>query len=81
MWILGWLFLILNMDRINNSDETVEFFRITSDTGIDIDGWQMKPPDFDSLREYPVLFYLYGESMDQKVQDRWLPDQDTSKTK
>ena len=29
--------------------------------GVKLDGWMMKPPDFDPTKQYPVLFYVYGE--------------------
>jgi dipeptidyl-peptidase-4 len=48
-----------------------EFFRIDIGDGIDLDGWMMKPPDFDSSKKYPVLFYVYGEPAAQTVLDRW----------
>ena len=31
----------------------------------------IKPPDFDSQKHYPVLFYVYGEPWGQTVLDRW----------
>jgi len=48
-----------------------EFFRIDIGDGVDLDGWMMKPPDFDPSKKYPVLFYVYGEPASQTVLDRW----------
>ena len=28
--------------------------------GVDLQGWVMKPPDFDPQRRYPVLLYIHG---------------------
>ncbi len=39
--------------------------------GIKLDGWMIKPPDFDSRKRYPVLFYVYGEPWGQTVVDSW----------
>ena len=39
----------------------LEFFAITTDDGITLDGWLAKPTDFDSTKKYPVVFYVYGE--------------------
>ncbi len=39
----------------------LEFMRIDREDGPDLDGWMMKPPDFDPAKKYPVLFYVYGE--------------------
>ena len=36
-----------------------------------LDGWCIKPPDFDPAKKYPVLFYVYGEPAGQTVLDRW----------
>ena len=37
-----------------------EFFQFTTDEGIIMDGWMMKPVDFDPDKKYPVLVYTYG---------------------
>lgn len=49
----------------------VEFFRVKTEDGIDIDGYMIKPPDFDEKKKYPVLFYVYGEPAGQTARDRW----------
>ncbi len=50
----------------------VEFFRVPgAETGLMLDGWVMKPPGFDESRQYPVLFYVYGEPWGQTVTDFW----------
>ena len=38
---------------------------------MDMDGYMIKPPDFDPSKQYPVLFYVYGEPAGQTAQDRW----------
>ena len=37
-----------------------DFFQFTTDEGIIMDGWMMKPADFDPEKKYPVLVYTYG---------------------
>lgn len=49
----------------------LEFFRLERGDGPPLDGWMMKPPDFDPSKKYPVLFYVYGEPAAQTVVDRW----------
>ena len=49
----------------------VEFFRLEIDDGIQLDGWLMKPPDFDPSQKYPLFFYVYGEPWGATVQDSW----------
>ncbi len=39
----------------------VEFFKVTTEDGIEMDGWMKKPDNFDPSKKYPVLFYVYGE--------------------
>jgi dipeptidyl-peptidase-4 len=39
--------------------------------GVQLDGWMIKPPDFDPHKRYPVLFYVYGEPWGQTVLDAW----------
>lgn len=51
-----------------------EFFRVPIGEGserIEIDGWVIKPPDFDPQKRYPVLFHVYGEPWGQTVLDAW----------
>ena len=47
------------------------FFRIDIGQGILLDAWCIKPPDFDPAKQYPVLFYVYGEPAGQTVLDKW----------
>ncbi len=48
-----------------------EFFRVLIGNGVQLDGWCLKPPDFDAAKKYPVLFYVYGEPWGQTVRDRY----------
>ncbi len=48
-----------------------EFFRVDIGQGLQLDGWIIKPPDFDPQKHYPVLFYVYGEPWSQTVVDAW----------
>lgn len=48
-----------------------EFFRVDVGEGVQLDGWMIKPPDFDPQKHYPVLFYVYGEPWGQTVLDAW----------
>jgi dipeptidyl-peptidase-4 len=48
-----------------------EFFKVDVGDGVQLDGWMIKPPDFDPQKKYPVLFYVYGEPWGQTVLDSW----------
>jgi dipeptidyl-peptidase-4 len=49
----------------------VEFFRLDIGEGVALDGWMMKPADFDPGKKYPLLVHVYGEPAGQTVQDEW----------
>ncbi len=50
---------------------SVEFFQIPVGNGVKLDGWMIKPPDFDPQKKYPVLVYIYGEPAGATVTDAW----------
>ena len=49
----------------------VEFFTIGIGDGVVLDGWMLKPPDFDPVKRYPVIAHVYGEPAGQTVNDSW----------
>jgi dipeptidyl-peptidase 4 len=49
----------------------VEFFTVGVGDDVTLDGWMLKPSDFDASRRYPVIVYVYGEPANQTVTDRW----------
>ncbi|MDA0812150.1 MAG: DPP IV N-terminal domain-containing protein, partial [Verrucomicrobia bacterium] len=49
----------------------VEALRVKIEEGVELDGWCMKPTDFDPEKKYPVLFHVYGEPAGQSVVDSW----------
>jgi dipeptidyl-peptidase-4 len=49
----------------------VEFFTVDIGGGVTLDGWMLKPSDFDRSRRYPVVVFVYGEPASQTVVDRW----------
>jgi dipeptidyl-peptidase-4 len=51
--------------------QPVEFFRVSVGGGLSVDGFMIKPRDFDSTKTYPVLVYVYGEPAGQTVRDAW----------
>lgn len=38
---------------------------------VTLDGWMIKPKNFDASKKYPLLFYVYGEPAGSTVQDSW----------
>ena len=49
----------------------VEFFDFETSEGVSLNGWMMKPPNFDESRKYPVFMYVYGGPGSQTVTDSW----------
>ncbi|HEX4166961.1 MAG TPA: S9 family peptidase [Bryobacteraceae bacterium] len=47
------------------------FFQIAIDDGVVMDGWMIRPKDFNPGHKYPVLVNVYGEPAAQTVVDRW----------
>jgi dipeptidyl-peptidase-4 len=48
-----------------------EFLRVDLGDGVTLDGWLIKPKNFDPSKKYPTLIYVYGEPAAQTVVDRW----------
>ena len=46
-------------------------FVLPDGTNVEIDGWQILPPDFDPNKKYPVLIYVYGGPGHQTVMNQW----------
>jgi|SRR6218665_159682 len=60
---------IKETSRKMETSGNVEMFRVTTDDGITMDGWMVKPTNFDSTKKYPVLFYVYAEPASATVRD------------
>lgn len=47
-----------------------EFFTVKVD-GIELDGWMMRPPNFEDARRYPMLVYGYTAPAGTTARDAW----------
>lgn len=47
------------------------FFTFKNSTGTELNGWMMKPADFDSTKKYPVYMFVYGGPGRTTVNDAW----------
>lgn len=45
------------------------FFQLKTADGIIMDGWMIKPANFDPAKKYPVIFYTYSEPAGASVLD------------
>ena len=48
-----------------------ELFTLTTSEGIELNGWMVKPADFDATKQYPVVMYQYGGPGNQQVRNAW----------
>ena len=49
----------------------IEFFTFTTGDGVSLNGWMVKPRDFDASKRYPVIMYQYSGPGSQEVKDAW----------
>lgn len=61
---------IANNMKVNDGSN-IEYFKVTTEDNITLDGWMVKPAGFDSTKKYPVVFYVYGEPAASTVEDRY----------
>lgn len=52
-------------------EKTVEFFKVKTEDGTEMDGWMVKPLNFDPGKKYPVLFFVYTEPAGANVNDTY----------
>ena len=50
---------------------TKEFFSFTTSEGVQLNGWLVKPADFNPQKKYPVIMYQYGGPGSQQVLNQW----------
>ncbi|MES2265219.1 MAG: S9 family peptidase [Bacteroidota bacterium] len=55
----------------DKSKSNVEFFKVKTGDGVEMDGWMVKPNNFDASKKYPVVLYVYGEPWGQNVKDQY----------
>jgi len=48
-----------------------EFIKIPNGLGDSLNGWIIKPPDFDAAKKYPVFMTVYGGPGHNTVEDQW----------
>ena len=61
--------LITTMSEFDLSNK--EFFSFKTSEDIKLNGWMIKPSDFDASKKYPVFMFLYGGPGSQQVLNSW----------
>ncbi len=49
----------------------VEFFEFKTSEGVELNGWMIKPKNFDASKKYPVFMTQYSGPGSQQVTDGW----------
>ena len=50
---------------------TKEFFSFKTSEGVELNGWRMKPANFNPSKKYPVIMHQYSGPGSQQVLDKW----------
>jgi dipeptidyl-peptidase-4 len=61
--------LLSQLQLPQDQSPAAELFQVTTADNVTLDGWIIKPKNFDSLKKYPVLFYVYAEPAGATVKD------------
>lgn len=48
-----------------------ELFSFTTQEGVSLNGWMVRPADFDASKRYPVIMFQYSGPGNQQVVDSW----------
>ncbi|MFH0893654.1 MAG: S9 family peptidase [Bacteroidota bacterium] len=48
-----------------------DFFKFKTRDDVELNGWMIKPANFDPSKKYPVLMSVYGGPNSQEVVDQW----------
>ena len=48
-----------------------EFFTFKTSEGVELNGWMVRPKDFNPSKKYPVIMYQYGGPGNQQVLNQW----------
>jgi dipeptidyl-peptidase-4 len=57
--------------KSNKAASNVEFFKVTTAEGVEMDAWMVRPANFDEGKKYPVVFFVYTEPWGQNVKDQY----------
>jgi dipeptidyl-peptidase-4 len=52
-------------------DPPVEFLKVPVGGGVVLDGWLLKPKNFNAKKKYPLIVYVYGEPASANARDAW----------
>ncbi len=59
------------VSKAKAGEKKVEFFKVKTEEGIEMDGLMVKPKNFDPRKKYPVVFFVYTEPAGANVKDEF----------
>ncbi len=59
------------VERLKGKLGQKEFFTFETGEGVQLNGWMIKPADFDANKKHPVIMYQYSGPGSQEVTDSW----------
>lgn len=59
-----------NLENLEK-ENTTSFFTLKTADNVEMDGWMVKPTDFDPNKKYPVVFFVYSEPAMTTVNDTY----------
>ena len=62
---------VMKTTQRNYGWNNFEFITVPIEGGEKLNGWMLKPADFDPSKKYPVFMYVYGGPGSQTVNDSW----------
>jgi dipeptidyl-peptidase 4 len=62
---------VLRANAASSLDPPVEFLQVKLEGDVTVDGWLLKPRNFDASKKYPLLVHVYGEPAGVTVTDSW----------
>ena len=60
-----------SITKADKKSSNVHFFKVKTSENVEMDGWMVRPENFDSAKKYPVVFYVYTEPWGQNVTDNF----------
>jgi dipeptidyl-peptidase-4 len=61
--------LVTKIEQLALGDH--EFYSVEVQDGLALDGYIIRPPQFDKNKRYPIINFIYGEPFGQMVVDSW----------
>jgi dipeptidyl-peptidase-4 len=63
--------LKLRANAVSVTEPAVEFLQVRVSDGLTLDGWLLKPRNFDPAKKYPLIVHVYGEPAGTTVVNAW----------